>query len=190
MDLLKQPGNDVNFFQGNLAGIDRPPNQHGFWPVRNPASKWYVSQEELPDLISPSGVPYAEGWGYILSRDAATNAMQQVNQVVKGQVPQWPWWNRLPWEDVMIGAILQNYSTVQHNSGFKSAWGECSQETIVKHLDIDSPGLLQDLYEHELSGLWDISSVPCSTGDFLLGSMDSWRAWRNKNLPVGQLFLD
>eukprot|EP01025_Chloroclados_australasicus_P003122 TRINITY_DN10721_c0_g1_i1.p1 TRINITY_DN10721_c0_g1~~TRINITY_DN10721_c0_g1_i1.p1 ORF type:complete len:655 (+),score=90.89 TRINITY_DN10721_c0_g1_i1:891-2855(+) len=190
VDLLHESADEKYLFTGGLAGIDRPPSLHGFQPVRNVASKWYVSYEELPEEISPTGVPYAEGWGYILSRDAATYVLDEVIAVTQETKPAWSWWGRLPWEDVMIGAILQNVTTVQNCKGFKSAWGVCEQDTIIKHLDIDSPGLLQELYAQENNGVWDRSVVQCNTGDFKLGSADSWRAWRNRNLPIGQLFLD
>eukprot|EP01023_Acetabularia_acetabulum_P038493 TRINITY_DN3691_c0_g1_i6.p3 TRINITY_DN3691_c0_g1~~TRINITY_DN3691_c0_g1_i6.p3 ORF type:complete len:322 (-),score=52.55 TRINITY_DN3691_c0_g1_i6:1598-2527(-) len=190
MQLLHENEHDSKFYTGSMAGIDRPPGQHGFQPVRNTASKWYVSYEELPEEVSPTGVPYAEGWGYILARDGAAYVLDKVQGVVGGQEESWAWWGHMPWEDVMIGAILRNVSNIQHCTGFKSAWGVCTQDTIVKHLDVDSPNLLQDLYEQENNGIWDKQPVVCNAGDFQLGSMDSWRRWRNQNLPFGQLFLD
>jgi hypothetical protein len=32
-------------------------------------SKWYMSQEQLPDRLVPRGKPYLAGWAYVLSHD-------------------------------------------------------------------------------------------------------------------------
>lgn len=33
------------------------------------ASKWYMSQEQMPDELVPRGKPYLAGWAYVLTRD-------------------------------------------------------------------------------------------------------------------------
>jgi hypothetical protein len=43
----------------------------GWVPDRDPRSKWYLSEGDLPDALAPRGVRWASGWGYMLSRDLA-----------------------------------------------------------------------------------------------------------------------
>lgn len=43
----------------------------GWSPDRSTTSKWYLSEEDLPDELAPRGVRWASGWGYMLSRDLA-----------------------------------------------------------------------------------------------------------------------
>lgn len=63
----------------------------GFEPIRDPRSKWYISQEELPDDVVPWGVRYLAGWGYVLSRDLANHAVSKVNAFQKQpeNAPAW-----------------------------------------------------------------------------------------------------
>lgn len=42
------------------------------------ASKWYMSQEQLPDGLVPRGKPYLAGWAYVLSRDVAEDLVELV----------------------------------------------------------------------------------------------------------------
>lgn len=36
-------------------------NPNGFWPVRDPKSKWYTSYEEMPDTVVPWNTRYLAG---------------------------------------------------------------------------------------------------------------------------------
>lgn len=54
-------------------------NWGGFYPIRDPSSKWYVSAEQLPDSAIPFGVKYVAGWGYLLSRDYVERVAWRTN---------------------------------------------------------------------------------------------------------------
>jgi len=110
-----------------------------------------------------------------------------------------PWWGRMPWEDILVATLLKDYSSqhgsssnddsalaakAYHHRGFKAAWEECDPGTVLKHLDMDAPSLLQGLYDQDASGLWDKMSVVCSSGDFRVGEYDEWRAWRNAQVDI------
>ncbi len=41
-------------------------------------------------------------------------------------------------------------------AGFKTAWRSCTNETAIRHLDVDAPRLFQGLYEQELSGEYSV----------------------------------
>ena len=81
-------------------------NWGGFYPIRDPSSKWYVSEEQLPDSAIPFGVKYAAGWGYLLSRDLVERVAWRTN-VWHARPEQAPaWYSLLAWEDVLVGMVL------------------------------------------------------------------------------------
>lgn len=48
--------------------------------------------------------------------------------------------------------------------GFKAAWRSCTNETAVRHLDVDAPLVMDGLAAQEASGMWSRKTVQCSTG--------------------------
>lgn len=48
-----------------------------YW-LLHAASKWYMSQEQLPDGLVPRGKAYLAGWAYVLSRDVAEDLVHLV----------------------------------------------------------------------------------------------------------------
>lgn len=154
----------------------------GFIPDRNPNSKWYLTQDELPDELAPLGKTYHLGWGYILSRDLAEHIAQHVADYTANPERRPKWWALLPWEDTLVGALLAGTAKVYNHDGFKAAWNACSNDTVVKHLDIDAPEFQFHLYDAEMSGDWRMDSVDCSAGDFQPEDKIGWGAWRN-SLP-------
>ena len=153
----------------------------GFQPVRDPSSKWYVSESDLPDSAVPQGVQYHAGWGYILSRDLVQHVVQKVNgyDQYPDQAPKW--YKLLNWEDVLVGLLLNDVipKPVSH-PGFRPAWRSCASDTVVRHLDLDSPRLLAGLVEQDISGLSDEKPVQCSSGQFLPGDYSGWWAWKQR----------
>lgn len=112
----------------------------GFRPVRDPSNKWYVSEQDLPDSAIPQGVQYHAGWGYLLSRDLVQHVVQKVNGYDQHpeQVPAW--YRLLNWEDVLVGLLLNDVVPRPHSHpGFRPAWRSCAPDTVIRHLDIDSP---------------------------------------------------
>jgi hypothetical protein len=76
------------------------------------------------------------------------------------------------------GASIGGNALPQDHPGFRSPWRSCPPSTAVRHLDVDSPRLLEGLAEQEESGLFDQRPVQCSSGDFALGDYAAWRKWR------------
>ena len=152
----------------------------GWYPNRTASSKWYLPKEDLPSEECPLGVRWASGWGYMMSRDVAQHAWDTaVAHATASSEHQPSYWGRLPWEDVLMAAIINNTAPVSHHPGFKAAWDGCDQGTVLKHLDNDAPRLVPGLAAQEASGLWDKKEVVCSSGDFLPSQYDDWRTWRN-----------
>lgn len=172
----------------------------GWYPNRTVASKWYLSEKILRDEESPLGVRWASGWGYLMSRDVALNAWQStikyalgLTDTTGGSNSKRPlYWGKLPWEDVLIAALLSDTSFVDssesgqkssiklsHHSGFKAAWDGCDEDTVLKHLDNDAPGLVAGLAAQDASKLWEKKEVICSTGPFTPNDYEGWRQWRN-----------
>ncbi|KDD76703.1 hypothetical protein H632_c133p0, partial [Helicosporidium sp. ATCC 50920] len=186
-------------------------NRNGFVPIRQPGSKWYLSEEDLPSGSPPIGTRYLAGWGYLLSRDlvhvlARTSAqwhlgaVQSAGEEQSGRsgedgaefrnsptrnhtgppYPQAPaWYRALPWEDVLVGTLLQQHGAMlQSHRGFSPAWRPCPEYTIVHHLDVDAPALMEALAAQEASGLWNIKWVQCTSGWHAAGSYEQWKRWR------------
>eukprot|EP01024_Parvocaulis_polyphysoides_P076247 TRINITY_DN9895_c0_g1_i5.p1 TRINITY_DN9895_c0_g1~~TRINITY_DN9895_c0_g1_i5.p1 ORF type:complete len:535 (-),score=74.30 TRINITY_DN9895_c0_g1_i5:104-1708(-) len=155
-------------------------NRGGFQPIRDPKSKWYTSSEEMPDTVTPWGQTYLAGWGYILSRDVAIYFAKRIDQYEKYPQKQPGWYPAMHWEDVLVGVIVSDMvGEPQTNSGFKPAWRSCTNDTAIRHLDVDSPKLMQGLFEQDRSGLWDRKTVQCSSGAFAAGDYWGWVNWRN-----------
>jgi len=168
-------------YAGQLNGAWTGPYQ-GFRPDRNPNSKWYLTPDELPDELAPLGSKYPLGWGYIMSRDMVEHISQQVSEYTAYPDRRPKWWALLPWEDTLVGVLLADAVKLDNHAGFKAAWNGCSNDTVVKHLDIDAPEFQYHLYDAEVTGGWTNNSVDCSAGDFQPDDVDEWRAWRN-SLP-------
>lgn len=152
----------------------------GWYPNRTSTSKWYLPEADLSDQDCPLGVRWASGWGYMVSRDVAQHAWDTaVEYATAAPENQPPWWGKLPWEDVLMSALLREATPVSHHPGFKAAWDSCDEGTVLKHLDNDAPLLVPGLAAQEASGLWDKKEVVCSSGDFIPGQYDEWRRWRN-----------
>lgn len=48
----------------------------------------------------------------------------------------------MPWEDIMVGAMLRDVGRVHHHPGWKAAWQDCDKGAVLKHLDNDAPALV------------------------------------------------
>eukprot|EP01023_Acetabularia_acetabulum_P067766 TRINITY_DN9435_c4_g1_i1.p3 TRINITY_DN9435_c4_g1~~TRINITY_DN9435_c4_g1_i1.p3 ORF type:complete len:144 (+),score=33.89 TRINITY_DN9435_c4_g1_i1:3-434(+) len=134
----------------------------------------------MPDKITPWGQTYAAGWGYVLSRDVAIYFSKKIDYYEKHPTQQPGWYSAMYWEDVLVGLIATDLvGEPQHHAGFKPAWRTCTNDTAVRHLDVDSPKLLFGLFEQDRSGLWGQKSVQCSSGNFVAGDYWGWRNWRD-----------
>lgn len=169
-------------YVGQVHGDETRPHQHGFHPDRNPKSKWYLTPDELPDELAPLGKKYHLGWGYMMSRDMMEHIAQHVAEFAANPERRPAWWALLPWEDTLVGVLLADAVQLQNHPGFKAAWNGCSNDTVVKHLDIDAPEFQFHLYDAESMGTWQNESVKCASGDFEPEDKFAWRAWRN-SLP-------
>jgi len=158
------------------------PYRDGFYPDRNPNSKWYLTPDELPDELAPLGKKYHHGWGYVMSRDMVEHIAQHVAEIGADPERRPAWWALLPWEDTLVGVMLADAVQLYGHPGFKAAWNGCSNDTVVKHLDIDAPEFQFHLYSAEKTGSWQNESVDCSSGDFEPDNKPEWSAWRN-SLP-------
>ncbi|PSC69470.1 UDP-c:betaGal beta-1,3-N-acetylglucosaminyltransferase 6 isoform B [Micractinium conductrix] len=162
-------------------------NKGGFFPIRDPASKWYLSYQELPDSAVPFAVKYLAGWGMVLSHDLAALAAGRANLYHARPDLAPSWFSHMPFEDVMLGLLLADATTPQDHQAFKAAWRACSSDTAVKHLDVDAPRLFRGLYEQDVSGLWKTKPVQCSTGDYLPGDYGGWKRWRDSLPSVSRI---
>jgi len=170
-----------NMYVGQLQGA-WDGEWMGFYPDRDTQSKWYLTEEELPDDVAPIGMTYLLGWGYMLSHDVAKYAVQRAANYTSDPIGRPKWWALLPWEDTVVGALVADMVEWHNHWGFKSAWNGCSTDTVVKHLDIDAPEYQYHLYKDEVSGKWSESTVKCSTGEgegFDIDDYDGWRVWRD-----------
>lgn len=168
-----------------LGGVENP---HGFRPVRDPKSKWFISPRELPDESLPIGIKYAAGWGYLLSADVLAGMLATVDLWESGSPSRPPWFGRLDWEDVLIGAIAHELKLgPERHGGFQSAWQRCANDAVVRHLDVDAPKLMEGLAAQDASGLWDQVTIRCSSGKHMPGNYQQWIAWRNNLQGVDPL---
>eukprot|EP01023_Acetabularia_acetabulum_P040790 TRINITY_DN395_c3_g1_i2.p1 TRINITY_DN395_c3_g1~~TRINITY_DN395_c3_g1_i2.p1 ORF type:complete len:527 (-),score=62.95 TRINITY_DN395_c3_g1_i2:375-1955(-) len=173
-------------FQDVYMGCVESP--YGFMPVRNPDSKWYLSNERLPDKYVPWGTRYVAGWGYLLSRDVASFFLQHVWMFRRNPDIAPKWFAPLDWEDVLVGLVLSDKLDVpDDHPGFKAGWSACTNQTLVKHLDFDSPLLLPGLYQQDISKLWDNKTVQCNTGLFPLGNYWEWYLYRQSLKDVQKI---
>eukprot|EP01025_Chloroclados_australasicus_P061938 TRINITY_DN8133_c0_g2_i2.p1 TRINITY_DN8133_c0_g2~~TRINITY_DN8133_c0_g2_i2.p1 ORF type:complete len:529 (-),score=40.85 TRINITY_DN8133_c0_g2_i2:1299-2885(-) len=155
-------------------------NRNGFMPVRDTHSKWFLSEERLPDKDVPWGVRYIAGWGYVLSRDVAAYFVQRIWYYRERPERAPKWFEPMDWEDVLVGLIVADVVGMpDDNPGFKPGWRSCTNMTLIKHLDFDSPKLLSGLYQQELNKLWDTKTVQCNTGTFLSNNWQEWYQYRN-----------
>ncbi|KDD73496.1 hypothetical protein H632_c2118p0, partial [Helicosporidium sp. ATCC 50920] len=130
------------------------------------AAAWNLGGANGGGSDSSEGAPGA-AW-----RPAASPALSPAQRSLPGQPrsarPEW--WGRLPWEDVLVAALAEaapgRIGELFHHGGFKPAWNGCDSGTVLKHLDNDAPRLMQGLHAQQVSGLWDVKEVVCSTGHF------------------------
>lgn len=147
------------------------------------ASKWYISREALPDGVVPMHKAYLAGWAYILSRDVAEAVVAMVTGFGMHPETQPAWFSVLQWEDVMIGLLVDDIVEIPITNGaFKAAWRSCTNDTAVKHLDVDAPLLMDGLAAQEATDLWTYKTVQCSTGMYVPGDYQGWLTWR-RGLP-------
>lgn len=164
-------------------------NRAGFQPIRDPKSKWYIPLDVLPDNRAREifNAKYLAGWGYVMSRDVVKHALSKVDMWDTKKEPAPFWYNVVNWEDVIMGLLVsEKVGPPQEAVGYKAAWRACTNQTAVRHLDLDAPRLFQGLHEQEVSGLWDQKTVQCSGGQFLAGDYNGWKAWRNSVVPDNQ----
>ena len=168
-------------------------DKRGFHANRDKASKWYLSPEEWP--LDTRHVPYASGWGYLLSRDTAVYIVDRMDHYKSiadggpgtmagsdGRVPPY-YRGLLKLEDVMVGYLLSEIGVAPWNTdSFKAGHVECHMNTILKHLDIDAPFLLPVLSVTEKSGLWNRRTVQCNSGDSI-GTFAKYLNFSLKNKP-------
>ncbi|CAD7700401.1 unnamed protein product [Ostreobium quekettii] len=160
----------------------------GFKFIRDPKSKWFMSYEEFPDHVEKQldGLKYLAGWGYVMSRDVMLYVVWKWLSFRAHPEEAPPWFSRFQWEDVIMGYLVQQKGVkMKENDAFKAAWRSCTNNTAVRHLDIDAPSLVKGLYEQEVSQVWAKKTVQCSSLAFKPGDYDDWRAVRNKVLPAG-----
>lgn len=138
-------------------------NPDGFEVIRDFSSKWYISPDDLGDNEYPRDVMYIAGWGYVLSRDNVHFIVDKVNHFEENIEMSPKWFQKIPWEDVLVGFLLANSSEAEHNDGFKAAWRLCKPDTIIKHLDVDSPRLLEGLVAQDRSGLAREKIIQCAS---------------------------
>jgi len=178
MDILDPPDGPQmeNMYKGCME------NRGGFFPIRDPKSKWYLRYDELDDYTAQPirGTKYLAGWGYIVTRDVALHAMKKV-YAWDNKLENVPlWYPVMKWEDVLMGILVSDkVSYPDSDFHFKAAWRACTNETAIRHLDLDAPGLMRGLHEQEISGLWDKKTVQCSTGSYVAGDYSGWKRWRN-----------
>lgn len=157
-------------------------NRAGFYPIRDTNSKWYLKYDEFDDFMAQPirGTKYLAGWGYVLSRDVMFHAMKKVYSWDNDVTVAPAWYLRMKWEDVMMGALVADLIPFPDaDFRFKAAWRACTNETAIRHLDLDAPALFQGLFAQDQSGLWNKKTVQCSSGSYVAGDYGGWKRWRN-----------
>ncbi|KAL0033279.1 hypothetical protein WJX77_001614 [Trebouxia sp. C0004] len=165
--------------QGMLY-IGRQENSHGFFPIRDPASKWYIPYRDMPDDVVPWKAVYLAGWGYLLSQDAVQLVVSRV-ELYEQQPDKAPgWFAGLHWEDVLVGLLLHEYAQPQNRPDeFRAAWDSCNAGAVVKHMDVEALEVFPMLYTQENGGAWDVQTVKCQVGGYSPGDYWSWKHWRD-----------
>lgn len=111
-------------------------NPNGLELVRDPASKWYFSYEEISKETEEeiTGTGYIPGWAYLLSRD---NVFHMMNKVYywehnPGTAPQWH--KRMKGiEDAMTGIFLKDrMDHPDYDDRFLPTWKACVPDAVVK----------------------------------------------------------
>ncbi|CAD7698040.1 unnamed protein product [Ostreobium quekettii] len=180
-------GEDGKPIMRNLYGGCQE-NPDGFKLIRDPKSKWFMPYEEFPDDVGKQldGLKYLAGWGYIMSRDVMLYVVWKWLSFRAHPEQAPPWFSNFQWEDVIMGYLVEQKGVkLKEHDGFKAAWRSCSNNTAVRHLDIDAPSLVRGLYEQEVSKVWIKKTVQCNSLIFKPGDYDHWRAVRNEVLPAG-----
>ncbi|CAL8463468.1 g3002 [Coccomyxa elongata] len=183
LSILRMPAGSASQEQYRCTGVYTGclENVHGFYPLRNPDSKWYISYEEMPDEVVPWARRYLAGWGYLLSADVALHIVNSTLHWEHNPEEAPGWYSGLHWEDVMVGLVAGEVvgEEPQANDAFVPAWKGCTVDTAVRHLDVEAPKLFQMLYELETSGAWQAGDVPCTEGDYAVNDYWSWKNWRD-----------
>ena len=80
-----------------------------YWPIRDPSpgpdSKWYISEDVLPDGDVPN-VRYAFGYGYVLSMDLVEHITIASRGFQRNRTSAPAGFTVLQSEDVVIGALI------------------------------------------------------------------------------------
>ncbi|KAG2496407.1 hypothetical protein HYH03_005634, partial [Edaphochlamys debaryana] len=145
---------------------------------------WYLSPAELSDHEAPVGVPYPVGWAYVMSRDVAEVALEAAVRFNVHPTSAPPWWGRLPWEDVTMGALLQGRVPLRNHEGFRHPFMRCGAGTVAKHLDNLAPQLQAPLAAADREGRWGSAAADCTAGLFQGDNFTDWRLWRNRQPDV------
>jgi hypothetical protein len=128
-----------------------------FKPIRDPYSKWYMSEDDLPDSALPSdGAPtiYAAGWGYILSADLIEKIVATVDGYSQNPSTEPTWYRGMngSCEDIVIGILLRNETKTSKCDVFQDPdWRhKWSPSIAVRHMKSDSPEKLTTLAQEEI----------------------------------------
>ena len=150
-----------------------------FGPIRNTTSKWYISEDELPDNDVPVA-RYAYGYGYVLSMDLLAHVVVMSHGYLHNQTAAPTWFLALkvsPSEDVVTGLLLKDIATATCDCyQFQPGHSECillntipteaftcdfqrreqrevtdweHMDMIVRHLETESPAKLPELARRE-----------------------------------------
>ena len=186
MDLVEAVVARVNGWQGAVASRGREESKYGSVGASNQRGVDVAGgRDGLIEKAAGQGhmdftglwESSADGSGGTASVSGMDASQQLEGSELDIQVPLW--FEKLLWEDALVGLILKDVAIVENHVGFRAAWRSCSIDTAVRHLDIDSPRLLAGLKEQDASGLWDVKPVQCSSGDFVPGDYRGWQVWRS-----------
>eukprot|EP00210_Caulerpa_lentillifera_P009314 g8878.t1 len=141
----------------------------------NPVESISNSTKEETEVRS-----YLADWGYVLSRDVLFYIMNKVCTWDANSTAAPKWYTEITQENEMIGALVHDFVTkTEVDLNFKAPWDACTNETVVKNLDLDAPSLFKGLHAQEESQLWSKKTVECSSGDYKAGDYGGWKEWRN-----------
>jgi hypothetical protein len=126
-----------------------------YWPIRDPApgpdSKWYISEDVLPDSDVPN-VRYAFGYGYVLSMDLVEHITIASRGFQHNQTSAPAWFAVLQSEDVVIGALVNKIAKqIDDCKAFQkdNEITELQHTLLVRHLGNESPASLEELAQAE-----------------------------------------